>query len=326
MNDLAAVQQLLAHERLSVDRCERGRTTFLSHLGAAARLVPGPWLGHRDLLYALALANLSPAQRSSLARAVLVDHGREFGVGRLALRTCPSGLPFGGASLVMRPRAGGPACMYTWSLAPGAAAAPCDWLLLRAQPTWALPAPPAPLRPDAIATLDALGLDVTVLVATAACARQVEERCLAGVDHTAHPRFLPHLAAHEAHARVRLWPHDAFDPRSFDAAPRDRARRRDVPLAPPLALILVDAPEALRRAVKTWLSGQPAARKIEVVEAGCPDRAGRDDLQRLWTDCGRPSVLLRGDPEWTAGASAFLRDLGARVEAQSDSTQIGLFA
>ena len=38
MTDLAAVQQLLARERLSVDRCERVRTTFLSHLGAALRV------------------------------------------------------------------------------------------------------------------------------------------------------------------------------------------------------------------------------------------------------------------------------------------------
>lgn len=321
MTDLAAVQQLLAHERLSVDRCERGRTTFLSHLGAAARLVPGPWLGHRDLLYALALANLSPAQRSSLARAVLVDHGREFGVGRLALTTCPSGLPFGGSSLVMRPRAGGPACMYTWALGPAAAPAACDWLLLRAQPAWALDDPPAPLGPDAVATLDALGLDVTLLVATAACARQVEDRCLAAVDHTAHPRFLPHLARHEARAGVRLWPHDAFDPRTFDAVLKGRARGDA-----PLALVLVDAPEALRRSVRTWLSGQPSSRKVEVVAAGCPERADRADLRRLWDACGRPSVLLRGDPEWTAGATAFLRDLGARTEAQSDGTQIGLFA
>jgi len=322
VNDLAAVQQLLAHERLSIDRCERGRTTFLSHLGAAPRLVPGPWLGHRDLLYALALANLSPAQRSSLARAVLVDHGREFGVGRLALTTCPSGLPFGGSSLLLRPRAGGPACMYTWALAPSAATARCDWLLLRAQPQWAEVDPPQPLRADGLATLDALGLDVTILVDTAACARQVEDACLDGIDHTAHPRFLPHLASHEVRARVRLWPHDAFDPRSFDAVLKARTKQKDFPLA----LILVDAPEALRRSVQTWLSGQPAARKIEVVAASCPGRAGRGDLQRLWDACGRPSVLLRGDPQWTAGATTFLRDLGARVEAQSDSTQIGLFA
>lgn len=322
MNDLAAVQQLLARERLSVDRCERGRTTFLSHLGAAPRLVPGPWLGHRDLLYALALANLSPAQRSSLARAVLVDHGREFGVGRLALTTCPSGLPFGGSSLLLRPRAGGPACMYTWALGPTAAAARCDWLLLRAQPQWALDDPPPPLPEASVATLAALGLDVTILVDTAVCARQVEDRCLAGLEHTAHPRFLPHLAGHEPRARVRLWPHDAFDPRSFDAVVGGRSKKQDLPLA----LILVDAPEALRRSVQTWLSGQPSARKIEVVAASCPDRAGRGDLRRLWDACGRPSVLLRGDPQWTAGAATFLRDLGARAEAQSDGTQIGLFA
>lgn len=321
MTDLAAVQQLLVHERLRVDRCERGRTTFLSHLGAAPSLVPGAWLGHRDLLYALALANLSPSQRQSLARAVLVDHGREFGVGRLALTACPSGLPLGGSSLLLRPRAGGPACLYTWSLGQEAAPARCDWLLLRAQPGWALDDPPAPLLPHTLSTLAALGLEVVVLLATAGCARQVADRCPEGLDLTAHPRFLPHLERHEPRARVRLWPHDAFDPRTFAQVVKHRSEEP----APPLALVLVDAPEALQRRVYTWLSGQPEARRIELLRAGCPGRAGRGDLQRLWDACGRPSVLLRGDPEWTAGATAFLRDLGARTEAQGESTQQSLF-
>lgn len=321
MTDLAAVQQLLARERLSLDRCERGRTTFLSHLGAAPRLVPGAWLGHRDLLYALALANLSPAQRQSLARAVLVDHGREFGVGRLALTTCSSGLPFGGSSVLLRPRGGGPSCLYTWALGPGAGAFACDWLLLRAQPGWALPEPPPALREGSLATLDALGLDVTLLVDTAVCARQVADRCLAGLAFTAHPRFLPHLDGHDPKARIRLWPHDAFDPRTFSAVLKDRSKKADSPLA----LVLVDAPESLRRGVNTWLSGQPAARKVEVVHACCPDRLGRADLRDFWLACGRPSVLLRGEPEWTAGVAAFLRDLGARTEVQPDGTQQGLF-
>ncbi len=320
MTDLDPVLQLLAHERLRVDRCERGRTTFFSHLGAAPRLVPGPWLGHRDLLYALALANISPAQRASLARAVLVDHGREFGVGRLSLMTCPSGLPFGGSSLLMRPRGGGPTCLYTWAFAPDAAAARCDWLLLRAEPTWALDDPPPPLRPNALATLDALGLDVLVFVATAVCARLVADRCLADVVATAHPRFLPHLATHDPHARVRLWPHDAFDPRTFDAVLRGRSKRPDAPLA----FVLVDAPESLRRGLQTWLSGQPKTRPVELVHAGCPGRADRGDLARLWEACGRPAVLLRGDPEWSAGGTSLLRGLGARVEAHTESTQQSL--
>lgn len=321
MTDLAAVQQLLAKGRLSLDRCERGRATFLSHVHAAKALVPGPWIGHRDLIYALALANLSPEQRKSLARAVLVDHGREFGVGRLSLTTCPSGLPFGGSSLLLRQRAGGPTCMYTWALAPDAAAARCDWLLLRAQPEWAAPAPPPPLGPDAVATLDALGFEVLIFVDSGVCARQVADRCLAGLEHTAHPRFLPFLDGHTPRARVRLWPH-ASDPHAFDSFLKDRSKQPDAPLA----LILVDAPAALRAGVETWLKSQPAARKVELAAATCPGRAGRGDLSRLWDACGRPNVLLRGAPEWTAAAAAFLRDLGARTETQGDSDQLGLFA
>lgn len=322
MTDLADVQQLLAHERLSVDRCERGRTTFFSHVGAAPKLVPGAWLGHRDLLYALALANLSPEQRKSLARAVLVDHGREFGVGRLTLQSCPSGLPLGGSSLQLRPRTGGPSCLYTWALAPDAAALPCEWLLLRAQPGWAQDAPPKALRPETIKTLDALGFHVTIFVATATCARQVADHCLADVEYTAHPRFLPHLERHERRGGVVLWPHDAFDPRSFGAALKDRGKRQDLPVA----MILVDAPDRLRAGVETWLSGQPAGRKVEVAAATCPGRADRGDLARVWETCGRPSVLLRGLPEWTAEGAAFLRSLGARAEIQGEGTQLGLFA
>jgi hypothetical protein len=321
VKDLADVQQLLAHERLSVDHCERGRTTFFSHVGAAPKLVPGAWLGHRDLLYALALANLSPEQRKSLARAVLVDHGREFGVGRLTLQSCPSGLPLGGSSLQLRPRTAGPTCLYTWALAPTAGALPCDWLLLRAQPGWALDAPPNALRPDMIATLDALGFSVMILVATATCARQVADHCLAGLDYTAHPRFLPHLDSRERRAGVVLWPHTAFDPRTFRRPSGHRKQQNS-----PLAMILVDPPDRLREDVETWLSGQPAAHKTEVATATCPGRADRGDLARLWEACGRPSVLVRGLPEWTAGAAQFLRSLGARAEIQGEGTQLGLFA
>ena len=327
MSDLAAVQQLLAHGRLSIDRCERGRTTFLSHLGAAPKLVPGAWLGHRDLLYALALANLSPSQRSSLARAVLVDHGREFGVGRLTLMTCPSGLPHGGSSLLLRPRGGGPTCLYTWALGPGAGLPACEWLLLRALPSWALDAPPAPLAHAGLATLHALGLHVEILCATATCARQIQEHALGDLPFTAHPRFAPHLEGvvrpgGEEPATIRLSPHDAFDPRTFGQVAKNRSQEP----APPIALVLVDAPPAVRAAVDTWLAGQPARRKVEVVTAGCPGRLGRDALATLWRSGGQPKVLLRGDPTWTAPALAWLQGLGATVAAQhDDATQLGLF-
>ena len=132
--ELHLVQQLIARERLSLDVCARGRTCFLSHVGAVTKLVPGPWIGHRDLIYALALANLTPAQRTALARSVLVDHGREFGVGRLALSALPSGLPLGGCALRLHPRGGGPVCLYTWALGEHAGTAACEWLLLRAEP------------------------------------------------------------------------------------------------------------------------------------------------------------------------------------------------
>jgi len=41
--ELHLIQQLIARERLSLDLCARGRTCFLSHIGAAPRLVPGAW-------------------------------------------------------------------------------------------------------------------------------------------------------------------------------------------------------------------------------------------------------------------------------------------
>ena len=243
-SELHLVQQLVARERLSLDLCARGRTSFLSHVGAVPRLVPGPWIAHRDLIYALALANLAPAQRTALARAVLVEHDREFGVGRLLLRTLPSGLPLGGSSLRLQPR-GGPACLYTWAVGETAASTPCEWLLLRAEPGWSQPEPAKPLAAHALETLHALEASVVILVATAADARLVADRCLQRVPFTAHPRFLPHLthepgtAATAARAstgpnapRVRLWPHDAVAAPGFWSAgtrttsgARDRSQR-----------------------------------------------------------------------------------------------------
>lgn len=320
--ELHLIQQLIARERLSIDLCARGRTCFLSHLGAAPRLVPGPWLGHRDLIYALALANLAPQQRTALARAVLVEHGHEFGVGRLTLLTLPSGLPLGGSSLRLQPRGHGPVCLYTWALGEAAAATPCEWLLLRAEPTWAQGDPPRALSPEALETLHALDASVTVLVATAADARQLADRCLARVPFTAHPRFLPHLEGADHRARVRLWPHDAVDAPGFWPVPRDSSKKSDPSAAG--AVILVDAPESVRRQVEAWHGEHPDGRRIELARARCPGRMDRAALADLWRRCERPQILLRGDPEWSGDARRFLHELGARVEAQAQGTQLPL--
>lgn len=319
--ELHHVQQLIARERLSLDVCARGRTCFLSHVGAAPKLVPGPWIAHRDLIYALALANLAPAQRTALARSVLVDHGREFGVGRLALSSLPSGLPLGGSSVRLHPRGGGPVCLYTWALGEQAGSAACEWLLLRAEPTWSSGHPPSPLTAHALGTLHALGASVTILVDTASAARQVADRCLADVPFTAHPRFLPHLEGHDAHALVRLWPHDAVAAPGFWPVPRDRSKQ---PPAQAGAVLLVDAPEPVRQQVHAWHAAHPHARGVEVAGASCPGRLDRAGLARLWHACERPQILLRGDPEWSGDARRFLQDLGARVETQAQGTQLPL--
>lgn len=328
-DELHLVQQMITRERLSLDLCARGRTTFLSHVGAT-RLVPGPWIGHRDLIYALALANLAPAQRTSLARAVLVEHDREFGVGRMQLRTLPSGLPLGGSSLRLQPRGptgSGPTCLYTWALGSSAATTACDWLLLRAEPTWALEAAPRPLTAQAIETLHALSASVVILVATAADARQVADHCLGRVPFTAHPRFLPHLEGDDSKvtrpttaepARIRLWPHDAVNAPGFWPVHKDRSSEAAG------AVLLVDAPEPVRQQVHAWHAAHPDARRVEVVRASCPGRAGRAELAALWQACERPQVLLRGDPEFAGDARRFLQDLGARVEAQAQGTQLAL--
>lgn len=341
-SELHLVQQLIARERLSLDLCARGRTSFLSHVGAVPRLVPGPWIGHRDLIYALALANLAPAQRTALARAVLVEHDREFGVGRLLLRTLPSGLPLGGSSLRLQPR-GGPACLYTWAVGEQAGSSPCEWLLLRAEPGWAQPQPAKPLAAQALETLHALAASVVILVATAADARLVAERCLQRVPFTAHPRFLPHLDVSKSGEppRVRLWPHDAvaapgfWTTRTRTSGPRDRSQRPgrltpvttgNLPAAgsEPGAVLMIDAPEAVRRQVEAWHAAHPDARRIEIACAGCPGRADRAALSALWQACERPQILLRGDPEWAGEARRFLQALGARVEAQAQGTQLTL--
>lgn len=322
--ELEFVQGMLARERLSIDAAHLGRTTFLSHLGSIGRLVPGPWIAHRELLYALALANLSPEQRTSLARAVLIEHGREFGVGRLTLSSSASGLPLGGASLLLKPRAGGPACLYTWALGAAAAAAPCEWLLLRAQPEWALDEPTPRLTRKSLETLDALGVRVALLVATATEARHVADTCLreGAIRYTAHPRFLPHLtddsvpepqrARVVSGARLILWPHDAI------AA--DSLLRHE-----PQALILINAPEDVMRTAERWADARP--RTIELRQVTAPGRLDRRGLAAFWRACGRPRVLLRGDPAWAReGANWLHEELGAQLSARSEAKQLGLFS
>lgn len=311
--EVAAVQGLLARERLSIDQCDEGRTTFLSHLGATSRLVPGPWIAHRDLIYALALANLTPAQRASLAHALRVEHGREFGVGRSVLETVGSDLPLGGASLLITPRGNGPQCLYTWALGPKATARPCEWLLLRAQPEWALDVPPRKLGVKGLTTLVELGGDVVVLVPSATAARQVADLLGDRLPFSAHPRYLPHVidegSTHDTSARLLLWPHDALDARSL--------ARRTVS-----TVVLIAAPEEVRRAAERWAGEHGAP---EVVPAACPGRVGRDELLAFWRACGEPKILLRGDPAWVGVGQPWLESKGATVAARSAGTQLGLF-
>jgi len=312
-DEFAAVQRMLARERLSIDDSQPGRTCFLSHVGAQPRLLPGPWVGHRDLIYALALANISPPQRTSLARAVLVEYEREFGIGHLQLEAVPSGLPLGGSSLRMRHRTGGPACLHTWALGPGAKPAQCDWLLLRAQPEWAVVDGPPVLRVEGLEMLAALGGEVVVLVATATGAIQIARACAPLVKVAAHPRFAPHIEGHDPDSPVLLWPHDALDGAGL--------RGREI-----TALVLVDAPESTRREAETWCTRQNAARPrgIELVDVTCPGRLRTAELTAFWRACGEPSVLVRGDAAWVTSGARILADLGAAVEIQPEATQLEL--
>lgn len=314
MHDAHDVQRLLTGERLSIDEVVPGKTCFLSHLGAQAKLAPGSWVAHRDLAYALALANLSPAQRTSLARSVLLEHGREFGVGRLRLVPLRSGLPAGGSSLLLEPRRrGGPRCLYTWALGTGAEPAPCDWLLLRAQPEWALDAAPPPLRASGLRTLVALGGQVLVLVDNATTALAVAQACRGQVELASHPRFAPFFEAVDPHAAILVWPHDALESAGL--------RQRSI-----LAAAILGAPEATVQSVRAWLSSRDAGASgdYELVRAGCPGRLNRAGLETFWVACGRPRVLLTGDPTWAAHGAAWLRDLGAKVEVHGQATQLAL--
>ncbi len=302
---------MLAHARLSIDDTQPGRTCFLSHLGAQQRLAPGAWMGHRDLLYGLALANLSPTQRTSLARAVLVDHGRDFGVGRLRLQTLASGLPLGGSSLLMEPRAGGPSCLYTWALGPGATPAKCDWLLLRASPQWALDPAPKKFSARGIQLLTQLGGEVLLLISSTVGAVQVAQACAGTVKVAAHPRFSPHVVALDPEAPVLLWPQDALDGAGL--------RRHEV-----VAVALVDAPEPVRSHLKGWLEKRSPDRVVETVDVSCPGRVDRVALKSFWERCGQPAVFLTGDPVWVASGATWLRSIGADVIVHGEATQLSL--
>lgn len=309
--EVQEVQHLFARERLAIDDMQPGRTCFLSHIGAQPKLVPGPWIAHRDLLYALALANLSPPQRTSLARAVLVEHGREFGVGRLLLEARASGLPLGGSSVRLRHRKGGVTCLYTWALGQAPQPAACDWLLLRAQPEWALDHPPPTLATGGVATLVELGGEVLVLVASAVGALQIAQACAGKVELASHPRFSPYIEGLDPEAPVLLWPHDALDGAGL--------RRREL-----CAVALVGAPEHVRRELQGRLPLMPGGREVEVIDLACPGRANREQLAGFWQACGRPRVLLTGDPTWTSVGARWLESLGAKVVVHTEATQLEL--
>lgn len=311
--ELHEVQHMISRERLSLDEPGPDRTCFLSHVGAQAKLVPGPWIGHRDLVYAMALANLSPTQRTSLARAVLVEHGREFGVGRLTLEALASGLPLGGSSLRLCHRQGGGLrCLYTWALGGTPAPTRCDWLLLRAQPEWAQPESPRAFSTKGLRTLTELGGQVLVLVDTAVAALQVARVCGDEVPLQAHPRLSPYLERVEPDAPVLVWPHDALEGPGLS--------RYAV-----TAVVLVAAPEPVRQQVEAWRGRKgPAGERLPVVEVGCPGRIDREGMAAFWEACGRPRVLLRGDSALTASGAAWLRERGAVVEVQGRATQLSL--
>jgi hypothetical protein len=318
-DEVQQIQGMLTRERLAVDVCDGNRTAFLTHVGAAPRLAPGPWIAHRQLVMSLALSNLAPQQRASLAHAVIVEWGREFGVGRLVLSAVASGLPLGGSSLSMRPRTPGgdghPHVLYTWAVGPRATPVVCDWLLLRAQPGWACDSPARLLGARGLETLAQLGGNVLLLVPSAVAARQVADTVGRTLALDAHPRFAPYLPEqdprheHDADASLLLWPHDAIGAASLE--------RRTFSTA-----VLIAAPEVVRQEAMRWASLRPG---VELVDAACPGRMNRKALTSYWRACGRPKILLRGDPEWAAEGRLWLESIGATVAGHSEATQLGLF-
>lgn len=276
--ELLALERVLARERLCIDACEDGRTSFFTHVGAASKLVPGPWIAHRELVLSLALANLSPAQRSSLARAVRIEWHREFGVGRSLLEGFPSGLPLGGTSLAIRPRSDGPTCLYTWGLGPQADLPAHEWIVLRAQPEWCEDPAPRALSLRGLETLDQLGGHVLLLVDTATSARQLADFVRGRLRLAAHPRFAPHLDDGDGtsaqvpvlatDANLLVWPHDALDTPSL--------HRRRVH-----TVVVIAGDEGVRLAAARWAE--------QHVEARLDDRAARPAR-------GRTTQPTVGDP------------------------------
>jgi hypothetical protein len=318
-DDVQQIQAMLTRERLAVDLCDGTRTAFLTHVGAAPRLVPGPWIAHRQLVMALALANLAPNQRASLAHTVIVEWGREFGVGHLVLEAVASGLPLGGSSLSMRPRVPGndgrPHVLYTWDLGPRATPHKCDWLLLRASPSWACEQPIRKIGVRGLETLAQLGGSVLLLVPSPVAARQIADVVGRSLALDAHPRFLPYLEDHDPEAALLLWPHDAIAASSLD--------RRTFSTA-----VLIAAPEVVRQEATRWAAQRSNAQRsggVELVDAACPGRMDRKLLARYWEACGRPKVLLRGDPGWAAEGRSWLESIGATVATHPEATQLGLF-
>lgn len=312
-DEVQQIQTMLTRERLAVDLCDGTRTAFLTHVGAAPRLIPGPWIAHRQLVMALALANLAPNQRASLAHSVVVEWGREFGVGRLVLEAVASGLPLGGSSLSMRPRVPGndghPHVLYTWDLGPHATPHACDWLLLQAGRSWACEEPLRKIGVRGLETLAQLGGSVLLLVPSPVAARQIADIVGRSLALDAHPRFLPYLEEHDSDAALLLWPHDAIAATSLD--------RRTFSTA-----VLIAAPEVVRQEAQRWAAQR---RGVELVDAACPGRMDRKMLARYWEACGRPKVLLRGDPEWAAEGRTWLESIGATVATHPEATQLGLF-
>ena len=311
-DEAQVVRRLLARERLTVDEAAPGRTCFLSHLGAQSRLVAGPWIAHREHLAALAVANLSHGQRTSLARAVAVEFDREFGVGRLTACAVPSGLPFGGASLRLRPRTQPLECLVAWKLAPSARPAGCDWLVLAADPGWCLDGAIPVLRPESLQLVAALGGDVLVLVDGIIAAKQVADACAGRVELAAHPRLVSHVDGLQAAASVILWPYDALGAASL--------RRREF-----VAVVCVDPSEGSRQSVQGWVRGRTAQLDPEITVVRCPGRIDRQGLCAFWKQCGQPRMLIRGDPGWAEAGQRWLHEIGAVALREGQATQLGLF-